>query len=41
MGVGALVKDGFERVMGLRVQGWIGWLLTMLWTNPVGHVHGE
>jgi hypothetical protein len=32
MGIGAIMEDRFERVTGLRVQGWFGWLWTMLWT---------
>ena len=32
MGVGAVIEEGFKRVTGLRVGGWIGWSWTMMWT---------
>ena len=31
MGIGAVMEVVFMRSTGLRVQGWIGWLWTMLW----------
>ena len=31
MGIGAVMEVVFTRSTGLRVQGWIGWLWTMLW----------
>ena len=32
MGLGAIMEGTFKQATGLRVQGWIGWLWTMLWT---------
>ncbi|KAI0291686.1 hypothetical protein BC826DRAFT_1098046 [Russula brevipes] len=36
MGVGAVLEDGFKKVTGLRVRGWIGWLWTMAWITTWG-----
>jgi len=36
MGVGAVVEVLFKRVTGMRVQGWTGWVWTMLWTTLWG-----
>jgi len=36
MGVGAVIEEGFKRVTGLRVGGWIGWSWTMTWTTLCG-----
>ena len=34
MGLGAIMEDAFKRTTGLRVQGFLGWSWTMLWTLP-------
>ena len=36
MGIGAVMEVAFTRTTGLQVQGWIGWLWTVLWTAPWG-----
>ncbi|KAH9972134.1 hypothetical protein BGW80DRAFT_1460056 [Lactifluus volemus] len=33
MGLGAIMESAFKQTTGLRVQGWVGWLWTMLWTT--------
>ena len=32
MGLGVVLECVFERVAGLPVKGWYGWLWTMTWT---------
>jgi hypothetical protein len=36
MGIGVIIEGGFRRATGLRVQGWLGWSWTMLWTTLWG-----
>ena len=36
MGIGVIIEGGFRSVTGLRVQGWLGWSWTMLWTTLWG-----
>jgi hypothetical protein len=31
MGVGCILEDLFEKMLSMKVQGWWGWLWTMMW----------